>query len=411
MHPLRLSYTALTYAVDGLTPLLARLPGKTGAFFRGRRAFWKKWQSMNIPQGAVWIHAASAGEYEQALPVLQALRKQMPQVPVVVSFFSPSVYESRKNKVPADAVFYLPVDTPRNARRLVERLRPRAVLMVKYEFWPNLLDALGRNRIPLFLVSGIFRPGQAVLRYGFLRRSLRHFTRFMVQDQASAALLEKYGFRNVSITGDTRFDRVLEVAAQPADFPVVRHFKGDAKLLVAGSTWPADEDLLLDYWQHHKPEGWKLFIVPHEPGPVHIGRLMNKCGNKAARYSGYKEEDGAKNILIGDVKGLLKYVYRTGDAAYVGGGFGRGIHNILEAAVYGLPVVFGPKYGKFREARDLLDLGGAFSVQNADGWKRIFEKLQDDDFRRQSGAKGRKYVREQAGATERIIKICDKFIR
>ncbi len=411
MHPLRWLYTALAYTVDALTPLAAYLPGKTGAFFRGRRAFWRKWNEPEIPQNAVWIHAASAGEYEQALPVLEALRREAPDVPVVVSFFSPSVYEPQRNKVPADAVFYLPLDTPRNARRLIKAMQPRAVLMVKYEFWPNLLDEIGKKKIPLFLISGIFRKNQAVLRYGVLRRSLRNFTRFLVQDGASADLLKSYGFDKVSITGDTRFDRVLEVAAQPADFPVVRHFKGKAKLLIAGSTWPADEDLLIDFWQRHRPAGWKLFIVPHEPDPLHIRRLISKTNGMAALYSQYKQDDAAKNILIGDVKGLLKYVYRTGDLAYVGGGFGRGIHNTLEAAVYGLPVVFGPAYDKFREARELIEHGGAFPVHNAKDWEKIFAQLRDDDFRRGSGAKALAYVEAQAGATGRIMeKISKHFL-
>ena len=396
-------YNAAVGWIDRMTPLLAKWPGKTGTFFRARRGLMKELAGMNFPENPLWFHAASVGEYEQMLPVVEKIKERYPQIPVVISFFSPSVYEMKHKKTPADLDFYLPLDTPRHMEQLTELIGPRAVLFVKYEFWPNLTRALHRRQVPMYLISGIFREGQAVLRYGFLRQVLERFRLFFLQDEDSQRLLHRYGLTQTLVTGDTRFDRVLEVAAQPVNFPVVKAFAQDKKLLIAGSTWPADERILLDWWRRHRPEDWKLFIIPHEPTPTHVRQLLEQTGGRAALYSRFDRAAADKDILIGDVKGLLKYVYRYGDLAYIGGGFGKGIHNTLEAAVYGIPVIFGPRYEKFKEARDLIATGGARSINGAEDFETIMRLWNDAGHRRDAGRKARAYVESRAGATERML--------
>ncbi len=401
-------YNTATALADAMTPLLSRLPGKAGAFFRGRRGLMRQLLETDFPERPLWFHAASVGEYEQVLPVVERIKERRPDWPVVISFFSPSVYEMKHRKTPADLDFYLPIDTPSNMRRLAEHIRPRAVLFVKYEFWPNLTRALHGRDVPMYLVSGIFREDQAVLRYGFLRKVLKRFRLFFLQDEASEKLLHRYGITQTLVTGDTRFDRVRQVAAQPVDFPVVKAFRGRKKLLVAGSTWPADEKILLDWWRRHRPADWKLFIIPHEPTRAHVTDLLQRTNGEAALYSAFDRQAAEKDILIGDVKGLLKYVYRYGDLAYVGGGFGRGIHNTLEAAVYGLPVVFGPNYQKFIEAKDLIAEGAAKSIGGAEDFEEVMRTYTDDTLRRRAGERARAYVEGRAGATERMTEVLEK---
>jgi len=401
-------YNTLMYAADKLTPLWAKLPGKAGEFFAGRKNWEAQLRAANIPPGGVWLHAASAGEYEQAKPLVAALREKYPRLPVTVTFFSPSGYKQHKAHIQGN-VFYLPLDTPANARRFLDLVRPRAACMIKYEFWPHFLRETGKRNIPLFLVSGIFREDQSVWKYPLLKDSLKNFTAFFVQDDTSAALLKKHGFDNVTVTGDTRFDTVAELPGVPVNFPVVTAFKGTSPLIVAGSTWPEDEDMLADLMENHLPAGWKLFILPHEPTPAHIRRLEKKLRVPHARYSAFSAGDTDARVLIGDTVGLLKYVYRYGDWAYVGGGFGKGIHNILEAAVYGVPVIFGPRYHKFKEARDLVREGGAFSVDNTAALHALL-KTKTGDERRKAGQIARDYVMRNTGATKKIMRFLEKYL-
>jgi len=391
---------------DMLTPLLARLPGKTGEFFAGRLRTAHDLEG--ISPGGIWIHAASAGEFEQAKPLLDALRRRYPQLPVTVSFFSPSGYRRFKGKIPARVV-YLPLDSPRRVRPFLDKIRPQMALIVKYEFWPVLLAETGKRHIPLFLVSGIFRPGQALWRWKPLRDGLLHFTHFFVQDEASASLLQKQGFENVSVTGDTRFDTVLQTARTPVEFPVVKHFKAGGSLLIAGSTWPADEKWLIELLKQ-LPAGWKMMIVPHEPTPTHISRLVRRLPEEAVLYTKYTPAGAQARVLIGDTTGLLKYVYRYGEAAYIGGGFGKGIHNTLEAAVYGIPLVFGPAYGKFKEAVELIENGAAFPIKGTGDVPAIVRLLEQPALLKQAGQKAAGYVQRNGGATRRIMKFLEKYL-
>jgi len=399
----------LTESARVLTPLLSRLPGKAGRFFEGRRGWMRQLAQAPVRAGGIWIHAASAGEFEQARPLLEKIRGERPDLPVTVTFFSPSGYERFRDKIPARTL-YLPLDTPGEARRFLDAVRPRAVLFVKYDFWPYFLQEIGRRNIPLFLVSGIFRPDQRLWRIPFLRESLRHFTRFFVQDEDSARLLRTRGLGPADVTGDTRFDSVAVLPSVPADFPVIRAFKRDAKLLVAGSTWPADEDMLLEVFARHAPSDWKLLIVPHEPTEAGVRRLLRKSPLPVARYTTFGPADRNARVLAADTVGLLKYVYRHGDLAYVGGGFGKGIHNTLEAAVYGLPVIFGPRHQKFNEARDLVRLGAGFPVSNGEEFARTFTRLRDERVRQDAGERAAAYVKKHTGAVEKIWRVLENYL-
>ncbi len=403
-------YDALVSVADKLTPLWGLLPGKKGKFFRGRRHWKKQLQQAGISPGGIWIHAASAGEYEQALPLMESLKKRFPGRPVILTFFSPSGYEFLKDKTPADYVCYLPLDTRKNAAYFIDRIKPALALFIKYEFWPNFLKTLKEKSIPVFLVSGVFRENQSVLKQNFLKDALYNFSGFFVQDEKSAALLRGEGLNNVMVTGDTRFDRVKTLPGTRIDFPVIKDFKAGRKLLVAGSTWPEDEDLLVDFIEDPRARDWKLLIVPHEPTPDHIKQLLKKIRSKAALYSRYAQKDKDARILIGDVMGLLKYVYRYADTAYVGGGFGKGIHNILEAAVYSVPVLFGPNYKKFNEAVNLLQQGGAFVITSSKELKDLmFITLHDENIKKAGKIAG-KFVNDRTGAVEKITEVLEKYI-
>jgi 3-deoxy-D-manno-octulosonic-acid transferase len=405
-------YDGFLYFLDKLRYPLGFLPGKTGLFFRGRRNWREKLQKIPRDKPVIWIHAASTGEFEQAVQLIEKLKQEVPDKFLAVSFFSPSGFTAKQGKTGADLEIYLPLDTPSNAKEFVKRMNPEAAVFIKYEFWPNFLKTLKQNNVPVFLVSGIFRSGQSVFKYKILRDSLKNFKHFLVQDENSRLLLQAAGFDNVTVAGDTRFDTVMQLAERQTRFPVVESFKGDSRLVVAGSTWPADEDLLMEYIRANPPEDTKWFIIPHEPSEPHIRRLMQKCPEPCVRYSQYGRNapDREAKILIGDTVGLLKYVYRYGDWAYVGGGFGKGIHNILEAAVYGKPVVFGPAYGKFREAVELLKAGGAFSVKDGDTLAGIMNRLKDTAFLSRSGQAAARYVRENAGATGKVWKVLKKYL-
>ncbi len=403
-------YDLTVRAVDITTPWLALLPGKTGEFFRERKDWKKTLARTPIKPGGIWIHAASAGEYEQAKPVMEKLKEKYPDRPLILTFFSPSGYRFAQNKTPADYVLYLPLDTRKNATYFLEKTNISAALFIKYEFWPNFLHTLHQKKIPTFLVSGIFRENQSVFRQSFLKKSLSAFTAFFVQDEKSAKLLQTYGFKNVHVTGDTRFDTVFKLLDHKSELPVISDFKGNSKLLTAGSTWPPDENALLNFITNPAARDWKLLIIPHEPTPKHINALLKKSPVKTALYSTYGSGDRDARILIADVMGLLKFAYRYTEAAYVGGGFGKGIHNILEAAVYGVPVIFGPKYRKFNEAIELLKLGGGFSINSENELKSLILNDLTDDKLVQAGRIAADFVRNRTGASEKIVNILEKYL-
>ena len=389
--------------------------------------------------GVLWVHCASVGEFEQARPVIEGYRERNPADKVVLSFFSPSGYELRKDYALADKVFYLPIDTARNARKFIEAVKPTTAIFIKYEFWRNYLKVLKRKGVPTYLVSGIFREDHHFFRWwgGTFRKVLRAFTHFFVQDENSRRLLSSIGFENATISGDTRFDRVYKIAKESKEIEIDRDFvaAGAVPVIIIGSSWPADENIISECRSKLPPA--KLIIAPHEIGERHIEQLSGLFGReRCIRYTQFpgSTKQGAvqnesreqncdtsddvsqkgsivpgsataqESLLVIDTIGILSSIYKYGLIAYIGGGFGAGIHNILEAAVYGIPVVFGPRCQKFKEARDLLALGGAFSVSNSEEYCAIMERLlSDTSYRVECGAICKKYVKDNLGATDKIL--------
>ncbi|MDR1601075.1 MAG: 3-deoxy-D-manno-octulosonic acid transferase [Tannerella sp.] len=355
----------------------------------------------------IWFHAASLGEFEQGRPVMEMIRKRYPQYRILLTFFSPSGYEVRKNYDGADVVCYLPFDTPYRVRKFLNLARPCMAIFIKYEFWLNYLEELRRRKIPAYVISAIFRREQFFFkRYGrWYRRALSCFDRLFVQDEPSAQLLAEHGITRVSVCGDTRFDRVLDIRSRARVLPALDVFAGNGKypVLVAGSTWPQDEDLIIAYFNSHP--AMKLIIAPHEIHREHLLDIESKLQRPSLRISEMDQQSVAdKDCLIVDSFGLLSSIYRYGRMAYIGGGFGKGIHNTLEAAVYGIPVIFGPKYHKFKEAKDLIALGGGFSTAGG----AAFVSLMDDfiahpELQRRTGAIVGNYVRQNAGVAEKIL--------
>ena len=373
----------------------------------------------------IWFHAASVGEFEQARPLIERLRREQPNRKIVLTFFSPSGYEMRKNYDQVDKVLYLPFATRRNARLFLDALQPKMAIFVKYEFWPAYLHELKKRKIRTYNISAIFRPGQLFfLPWGKLHlRLLKCFTHIFVQDEASYKLLQKHGIKDCSVAGDTRFDRMQEVMARRKQVPVVEEFiQGSQRVIVAGSTWPKDEELLIRYITESGDlqlgGETKLVLVPHEINEEHMHLIFQMLQGRMVRYSVVSEQlstnanhvsvESVKNILqhahvlVIDTMGLLSSLYPYGQVAYVGGGFGAGIHNTVEAAVYGIPVLFGPKYSHFREAKGLIASGAARSVKK---YKELEVALNDAlDRHAEMGAKATEYVNAETGATEKIYK-------
>lgn len=351
----------------------------------------------------VWFHSASLGEFEQGRPVMEQLKRDKPETKILLTFFSPSGYEVRKNYAVADIVSYLPLDVPGNAWRFVNLVKPSKAIFIKYEFWPNYLLALQAENIPAISISAIFRPEQVFFKeYGkWYKKILQTFQHIFVQDKASKELLHMHGINNVTVAGDTRFDRVYDLYQQAKQLPLIEEFvKGAEKVIIAGSTWPKDEELLVQYLRLHPDV--KLIIAPHEVHTSHITEISKLLDGKFVRYSDANADNvKTTNCLVIDIIGILSSVYRYGHVAYIGGGFGVGIHNTLEAAVYGIPVVFGTNYQKFREARELIAIGGAFSISNYVTLEAQFDLLLKDN---SAGKIAGEYVKSNTGATEMILK-------
>ena len=381
----------------------------------------------------VWFHAASLGEFEQGRPLIEQLRATHPEYKILLTFFSPSGYEVRKNYEGADIVCYLPLDTIRNARRFLRAVHPVMAFFIKYEFWYNYLHILRHRGVPVYSVSSIFRPGQVFFKwYGRNYAKVLHcITHFFVQNEVSLQLLKGIGIDEATVVGDTRFDRVLQIKEQSKELPIVEAFKGingkgnackkelseDAckkelsengskgcKVFVAGSSWQPDEDIFIRFFNDH-PD-WKLIIAPHVIGEDHLSYILDKLQMKAVRYTQATEQSAAEaRCLIIDCFGLLSTIYRYGEIAYVGGGFGVGIHNVPEAAVWGVPVLFGPNNKRFQEAQDLLACKGSFEVTDYDSFNTIISHLiSDDQFRQQCGEASANYVKSRSGATDIIMK-------
>ena len=361
---------------------------------------------------SIWFHFASLGEFEQGRPVLERLRQLYPDHKIVVTFFSPSGYEVRKNTPLADAVYYLPLDTAQNARKFIEAIQPKMAVFTKYEYWYHFYNQARRRNIPLYIISGIFRPGQIFFKwYGGLHRKILGFVNyFFVQDEPSIALLKGLGLHNATVSGDTRFDRVWANAQHPKPIPFMDEFKNGHKVFIAGSTWPPDEQLLATLATQYPY--WKFIVAPHEISGEKINRLIELLPRgSAVRYSQISNHGPAvaetqitgHQTLIIDNIGMLSSLYQYGDIAYIGGGFGAGIHNTLEAAAFGLPVIFGPNYSKFKEAHNLVALKAGFSVSDEAGLKAITHTLINNEaFYSEASATISAYVRDNTGATKTI---------
>ncbi len=355
--------------------------------------------------GYIWIHAASLGEFEQGRPLIEMIRRNHPDAKILLTFFSPSGYEVRHNFPLVDAVVYLPFDTKKNVRQFLDTVKPRMAIFVKYEFWGNYLNELKLRGIPTYIISAIFRKSQPFFKPwgGEFRKMLTYFTHIYVQDEGSRELLAGIGIKNVTVAGDTRFDRVTDIMESCVEIPQAAALTRDASLtIVAGSTWPPDESNLLPCFHAHP--GMKLIIAPHEVNEERIAAIESQLNRPSCRLSTATPEEAAKcDCIIVDCYGKLSSAYRYGNIAYIGGGFGVGIHNLNEAAVYDIPVIFGPHYHKFKEARDLIKCKGGFSFSNKEEFDAIIEPIVNDKkLREQYGKNAGNYVKENLGAT-RII--------
>jgi len=398
-----------------LAILLYGLAIRLGALFHPKAKAWaegrKDWRKAlgnweRGPGKVLWMHCASLGEFEQGRPIIERVRGEMPGVKVALTFFSPSGYEMRKNYPLADGVFYLPLDTPANARDFLEMLRPDMAVFVKYEFWYFFWKELKKRSIPMVLVSAVFRPGQVFFRPwgGIFREMLRMPEQIFVQDESSAKLLGQQGIKTALVAGDTRIDRVLAMAQEIKEWPALEDFCRDAKVFIAGSAWPPDERLLESWLRHPSSRQWKCIIAPHEIREESIRQMEQALDEPVIRFTRPEGQDLAGGrILILDTVGMLAFAYRYGKAAYIGGGFGKGIHNILEPMAQGLPVLFGPKHHKFREAGLLIHAGAAWAVGSADELIDRINFLSQEENRKLAAEKGLAVLRQNQGATAKIV--------
>jgi len=404
---MKLLYSIGIFFYNLLTGFASGFNSKAKFRYKGVKSTFEILKSSNL-KNVIWVHCASLGEFEQGRPLIEKIKQEYPIYQIALSFFSPSGYEVRKNYEPADMVFYLPADTKKNAEKLISLLNPKFVFFVKYEFWFWYLHELKKQQISTYLISGIFRRNQIFFKVygGFFRNILKNFTHLFVQNNNSAGLLKQIGIQNVSITGDTRFDRVFEIAQNKKRFNLIEKFISDKFVLIAGSTWKPDEDILFNFVNTQKNKAIKFIIAPHEIKNENIKRISALSNTEIIRYSECNTENVTDaNIMIIDNIGMLSSLYAYADVAYIGGGFGSGIHNTLEAAVYGIPVIFGPKYHKFDEAKELIKRKAGFSISDTNEFSELFQKfIQDSDFRMQSGKNAEKYINENIGASEKILK-------
>ena len=372
---------------------------------QGHRATWQMLRALSGKDTYVWFHAASLGEFEQGRPLMERLRREHPEKKILLTFFSPSGYEVRKNYDGADLVCYLPFDTPLNARRFVKLARPEAAFFIKYEFWRNYIEVLYKRGIPCYSVSSIFRENQIFFRpYGRgYARCLSRMTHLFVQNETSRRLLEGIGVTNVDVVGDTRFDRVLDIRNAAKPLPLAERFAGCWKVLVAGSSWPQDEEIIIPYFNKHP--NLKLVLAPHVVSEEHLQAIERQLARPALRYSKATPKAVAEvDCLIIDCYGLLSSIYRYASMAYVGGGFGVGIHNVPEAAVYGIPVIIGPNNKKFREAQALLRCGGCKEIACAADFEQLMDAwLSDKEALATAGKAAGSYIADNAGAADRIF--------
>ncbi len=379
---------------------------KAKLWLKGRENIFERIDAALKPQEKrIWIHASSLGEFEQGRPVIEKLKELRPDYKIVLTFFSPSGYEIRKDYKGADYIFYLPIDKRENAARFLDLVKPEKVIFIKYEFWHNYLTSIKSRNIPLFLISANFRKDQHFFKWygGWFRKLLHNFEHIFVQNERSANLLKSININRITIAGDTRFDRVYSIATSSRELPEVKNFVDGSFCIIAGSTWEPDEKLLIKYL-NETSHPVKMIVAPHEIKDAAIENIIQKLNKKAVRYS-QLQNAGAADILIIDNIGMLSSLYRYGKIAYIGGGFGKGIHNILEAATFGLPVLFGPNYQKFQEAVNLTKAGGAFPIKDYDELRSTLNILIEDTVKNNNCSQtSRQFIENNLGATDIILK-------
>lgn len=366
----------------------------------------------------LWVHCSSLGEFEQGRPIIEALKEKYPTHKIAVSFFSPSGYEIRKNYQGADVIFYLPLDTKSNAEKLIKVLHPEILILVKYEYWFNLITELHQQNIPTIVVSSIFRESQNFFKKdgkNWFAKKLSLINHFFVQNQKSKDLLDSIQIIQNTIVGDTRFDRVKQIVHQDNKLDFMNDFKQNSKLIVVGSSWPKDEELFVNLINQKLTDDWKIVFAPHNLNDAEINSFLSKINQKAVKFSDLektaKQDLIDSKIFILNTIGILSKVYSYADITYIGGGFGAGIHNTLEAVTFGTPVIFGPKYKKFQEAVDLIEIGGGFSIANQNEFDTIMNRLMNDEnYRKESGKKAGDFVQNSPNATKIILQYLENML-
>jgi 3-deoxy-D-manno-octulosonic-acid transferase len=401
-------YSIIVSIAGLLLQIIAFFVPKIKLFVTGRKDVFPTLKAKIKPNDkTIWFHAASLGEYEQGLPVIEKIKVKYPNHKIIVSFFSPSGYEVRKNNTIADVTVYLPLDSLKNAEKFIQLVHPDLVFFIKYEFWPNYLNELKKQQIPTYLISGIFRKKQAFFKWygGFYRKALEAFTYFFVQNENSLELLRQLGKQNAIISGDTRFDRVASILKKDNNLDFIAAFKNGKTTIVAGSSWPKDEELLLNFI-NSSTDDCKYIIAPHNIKPEQIQLLKNNCSKKVLLFSEKENKNIADyEVFIIDAIGILTKIYSYADIAYVGGGFGHpGVHNILEPATFGIPIIIGPNYSHFAEATDLVNLKGCISIQNKEELSSNFLQLiTNKSTRIEKGNICADFVQKNKGAVNRIM--------
>lgn len=413
---MQILYPILLFLAKGFIPIASLFNKKMKLFYKGRlETFEKLQQKISEKDQTIWMHCASLGEFEQGRPVLEKLKFEYPNHKFILSFFSPSGYEVRKDYKIADVVVYLPLDTAKNAKMFLEKVHPSLVIFIKYEFWPNILAELKNHKIPTILVSGIFRTDQVFFQNNkkWFQQSLKTFTHFFVQNNESLQLLNSIDYNNVSLSGDTRFDRVFDIVKNKKELPLLKLFNKNSLTLVAGSTWEKDEELLVHYINTKADDKERFIIAPHVIKQVSIEKLIRNISKKTLRYSKATTENiQYADVLIIDSIGILTSVYAYASFAYVGGGFGAGIHNILEPATYGIPILIGPTYHKFQEAVDLIEKKACFEVQNQDSLnQKLTLFFSNKEFVKKSGKTALHYIQEHIGATDLVVEYVTKLLK
>jgi 3-deoxy-D-manno-octulosonic-acid transferase len=399
-------YNIVIFTYSSLIYLLAPFNNKASLWVRGRKDWRKRLrENINPHDRKVWVHCSSLGEFEQGRPIIEGIKREHPELKIILTFFSPSGYENRKDYSEADYVCYIPLDFKRSAGDFLSIVNPEFVIFVKYEFWYNFISELHERHIPLYIVSAIFRPGQHFFKwYGaFFRDMLKMIERIFVQDQRSVGLLAGIGLTNAVLAGDTRFDRVVKISGTARDIPQLELFRGGEKLFLAGSSWRRDEEIITRYIREY-PDRMKWVFAPHEIDKSNIERLEKLFNVKVVRFSEFTPDACDSRVLIIDNIGMLSSAYKYAYIAEVGGGFGSGIHNILEPACWKIPVLFGPNHEDYKEAIDLINENGAMTFDSYEGFSEILDKLlSDENYYLKSAMKAGDYISKNTGATARIL--------